>query len=83
MTRQSRIINAPFTLEQVRALNRYQEQGWFHPFTCPMPTHQREVKLVAKVRGWVCEQYPDCPYVQDWAWRFMADPPPPWAVTST
>ncbi len=27
-------IKAPFTDEQVKALNEYQDKGRFHPFTC-------------------------------------------------
>jgi len=27
-------INTPFTPEQVEALNKYQNEGKFHPFTC-------------------------------------------------
>jgi hypothetical protein len=28
------LIHAPFTPEQVKNLNKYQEMGNFHPFTC-------------------------------------------------
>lgn len=73
-------IFAPWTGEQVAALNRYQEGGWFHPFTCarcrdaderwPSPD---EHLLVATNDGWAC---PTCDYTQGWAWRMMTEPPP-------
>ena len=71
-------IHAPFTAEQVVALNDYQTTRWFHPFTCGhcrdlmvggVPF--RECLLVATEAGWTC---PTCDYTQDWAWKFMAAP---------
>jgi len=63
-------INAPFTDEQVAALNDFQKSGLFHPFTCG-GEHKRHVDLVATNDGWVC---PDgCGYTQDWAHAMMAD----------
>ena len=65
-------INAPWTPEQVAALNAFQRSGRMHPFTCSArhPMHQT---LVAEPDGWVC---PDdaCDYRQKWAHSFMADP---------
>lgn len=66
------VIRAPFTAEEVEALNAWQQR---HPFTCgrcrdasawPL-TSQHE--LVATKDGWVC---PTCDYTQDWAHDFMA-----------
>lgn len=63
------IVRAPFTPEQVEQLNRYQQGGWMHPFTCGVGTG-RHLDLVATEAGWIC---PDCDYTQDWAHGFMAD----------
>jgi hypothetical protein len=59
-------IRAPFTPEQIDALNRWQHNGRVHPFTCG--TDSRHRVLVATPAGWVCE---DCTYRQDWAHDFM------------
>lgn len=56
---------APWTREQVNALNRYQK-GWkFHPYTCGTEEHENSVDLVATVNGWVCPL--KCGYRQNWA----------------
>lgn len=75
-------VRAPFTAEQVEALNRYQQCKIMHPFTCG---HCRDADehyldgewitpdehlLVATEAGWTC---PTCDYTQDWAHDFMAD----------
>lgn len=75
-------IRAPWSPDQVDALNRYQRQGNFHPFTCggnradkahrdwAMKNGDRyQGLLVATAKGWVC---PVCGYTQDWAHAFMA-----------
>lgn len=67
----SDIITAPWTTEQVDALNRFQRSGMFHPFTCGAG-HGGHVELFATVDGWVC---PHCAYRQDWAHAFMAEEP--------
>lgn len=65
---------APWTKEQVDALNRYQEKGMFHPFTCGSGNRTDEKHLdgegilLATVNGWMC---PYCDYKQDWAHEFM------------
>jgi hypothetical protein len=74
--RQPHQIRAPWTTEQAAALNAYQREEWWHPFTCPAPQHKSEVKLVATTYGWICGEYPDCTYTQDWAWRFMLEGKP-------
>ena len=68
-------ITAPFTPEQVEALNFYQTSGVGHPFTCGgNRTDEKHLDgegiLVAEESGWKC---PFCDYTQDWAHEFMAD----------
>lgn len=76
--------HAPWTDEQVAALNRWQTSGEFHPFTCGSgnrgdDAHVAHAKqfggdfgqLVATRDGWVC---PVCDYRQTWAHWFMALP---------
>lgn len=61
-------VVAPFTEEQVKALNGWQQWGQTHPFTCL--EHSTE-PLRAKTDGWHCE-VADCGYTQNWAHDFMA-----------
>jgi hypothetical protein len=67
-------IKAPFTPEQIKALNYFQGSGVFHPFTCANQGDEahngEQVELVATKAGWIC---PYCNYTQDWAHTFMAD----------
>lgn len=63
------VLEAPWTPEQVQALNDYQNEGWMHPFSCP----RGHGNLVATVEGWICRP-PACDYTQNWAHPFMADP---------
>jgi hypothetical protein len=75
-------ITAPWTLQQVDALNGYQRAGRFHPFTCggdrgdynhvlySVQHGESETGLlVATTQGWIC---PACSYTQNWAHEFMA-----------
>jgi len=65
--------HAPWTPEQVEALNKFQHSGRFHPFTCGKRSdHNNNDILVATPAGWVCP-YPGCDYTQGWAHDFMAD----------
>lgn len=65
-------ITAPFTDNQVLALNHYQEHTWAHPFTCGGENcKESDRNLVATNEGWVC---PCGKYKQDWAHKFMAIP---------
>jgi len=77
-------ITAPFTDEQVAALNSYQMDGRFHPFTCggsrDDAAHEAARAehglpepgiLVARREGWTC---PGCGYTQSWAHAAMATP---------
>lgn len=78
-------IRAPFTNEEVRALNRWQSSKFVHPFTCgqrDLPGHKEHADkvgdhdhgiLIATQSGWIC---PVCDYKQDWAHAFMAIAPP-------
>jgi hypothetical protein len=59
-------IYAPWTAEQVEALNRWQASGVWHPFTCP----DGHGPLMATPTGWTCM----CAYTQGWAHAFMAQP---------
>lgn len=62
-------VHAPFTPDQVHALNEYQIDGYFHPFTCPNRKDHMPGILVATEAGWVCST---CEYTQDWCLEFMA-----------
>lgn len=64
-------IRAPWTVEQVAALNAFQSAGRMHPFTCG-GRHERHVSLLATEDGWVCPV--GCGYTQTWAHAFMVDP---------
>jgi hypothetical protein len=65
-------IKAPFTDEQVKNLNEFQNSGIFHPFTCPRKhADEGDTNLVATKEGWFCP-HPGCVYTQDWAHDFMA-----------
>lgn len=59
------LITAPWSPDQVAALNEFQRLGYVHPFTCGNGCGD----LVACADGWTCE----CGYAQDWAWASMAD----------
>jgi hypothetical protein len=72
-------INAPFTEEQVKNLNDYQDFGSFHLFTCCSPSDvpkcervsgKSEGSLIATKNGWVC---PCGKYTQTWTWKFMTE----------
>ena len=78
------MTQAPWTPEQVEALNKWQREGPFHPFTCGGDrgdeAHRKYAEqnndpdfglLVATPEGWKC---PVCDYKQDWAHDFMMTP---------
>lgn len=56
------MIKAPFTPEQIDALNKYQNSGIFHPYTCGNEKCRQD--LIATENGWIC---PCCEYTQNWA----------------
>ena len=61
-------VTAPWTGEQVDALNRYQRSGVFHEFTCKDAHDGLDRTLFATREGWRC---PHCEYVQNWAHESM------------
>lgn len=70
-----RLIRAPWTPEQVAALNAFQQRGGMHPFTCGGDHAPGSPVLVAHEDGWRCsDPYREgCDYRQDWAHAFMVD----------
>lgn len=62
-------LKAPWTPEQVDALNAYQQLGYVHEFTCGND-HEADDMLMATADGWHC---PSCGYKQDWCHEWMAD----------
>lgn len=54
----SEIIKAPWTKEQVKILQKYQDNWNVHPYTCECGE-----SLVPALEGWECEA---CQYKQDW-----------------
>lgn len=66
-------LPAPWTPEQVHALNAFQSGSGMHPFACGRDHGGHHVTLIARADGWHCSA-PPCDYRQDWALRFMADP---------
>lgn len=71
-------LEAPWTDEQVAALNRFQGNHIVHPFTCPADGTRDSIRhsdrriLLATNDGWVCE-FGGCEYRQTWAHDFMAE----------
>jgi len=57
------VVYAPFTKEQVEALQKWQSDKTKHPFTCECGN-----KLSPHVNGWFC---PVCFMVQSWCYEFM------------
>lgn len=64
-------IHAPWTPEQVEALNQWQQAGYVHPFTC-RGDHDGARELIATEDGWLC---PTCEDRQLWAHRMMLNLP--------
>ena len=60
------VIRAPWSREEVDALNRFQHRADVHQFTCPNDHANRT--LIATPDGWIC---PHCIYTQNWADRIM------------
>lgn len=68
-------IFAPWTDEQVAALNRFQVESGMHPFTCGGTRFDEKHgdtgwRLIATRGGWICS---GCDYTQDWAHTHMAN----------
>ena len=72
------ITIAPWTPEEVQALNNFQVSG-FHPFTCcshnecDRLNQPNQGTLVAKEEGWEC---PCGNWKQTWAHKFMLEVKP-------
>jgi hypothetical protein len=63
---------APWSDEEVKALNRFQGYGFVHPFTCGNDHGTQDDRvLVATKDGWIC---PGCDYKQTWAYEIMFEP---------
>lgn len=65
-------LRAPWSSEQVDALNRFQRRGDIHEFTCPNDHDGADRTLIATKQGWIC---PHCDYRQDWAHAAMLTTP--------
>lgn len=65
-------IHAPWSTQQVDALNRYQASGLMHPFTCRGEHPEGRPALIAQHDGWLCPD-PRCGVSQDWAHAWMAE----------
>lgn len=63
---------APFSPDQVRWINAYQDSGAFHPLTCLKP--HRDRNLIAQTDGLICPNHPQCDYIQTWVPDFACDP---------
>lgn len=63
-------VFAPWSEQQVAALNAFQRAGQMHPFTCGA---ERCSEVLTAVRmGWICDRLA-CYYRQNWAHAFMAE----------
>lgn len=66
-------VKAPWTAEQVRNLEEFQNSPLVHPFThseAPL-NEDGQHALIPTEKGWVTRK--GGPVVQDWAWDFMLD----------
>ena len=76
------LISPPWTEEQVKNLNEYQNDDRWHPFTCGGERRDELHQVYALIHkkhdygileatpeGWIC---PVCDYKQIWAHAFMA-----------
>lgn len=67
---------APFNLEQITALQIYQNSVYFHPYTCPNSGDLRKHQYVAPEKlfpiekGLICLT---CEYIQGWAINWTTD----------
>lgn len=61
----SQFKEAPWTTEDVLALQLYQQEERFHPYTC-----ECKAKLIPTIRGWECQF---CDYKQDWCHQSSID----------
>jgi hypothetical protein len=60
------LVKAPWTDEQIKALEEYQTDGRFHPYTCG--SNHKGLRILTPTKdGWVCKY---CEYKQDWCHSF-------------
>lgn len=69
----SNIIKAPWSLQEIENLNRFQNSNRFHPYTCGSDNrmdknHSNGGILIATTEGWICS---GCTYTQDWCLDIM------------
>lgn len=71
------MVRAPFTDEQVIALQKWQDAGVIHPFTCcshdgcERSSREDHGVLIPTKEGWIC---PCGKWKQDWCHDFMIKP---------
>jgi len=65
-------VYAPFEPEQIQNLEKWQNSGYLHPFTCPH--HSNNVLKVYR-NALYCDAT-DCEYEQHWVHRMMVEPTP-------
>ncbi len=63
-------IEAPWTDENVAALNRQQNDARFHPYTCGNNSNHI---LEATKNGWICP-VEGCDYTQSWSLQPFTQP---------
>lgn len=63
-------VSAPWSDEQVANINRFQNAGAFHPFTCNCPHPARNYRLKAFTDRLFCEH---CGFEQLWVFPDMAN----------
>lgn len=71
-------IWAPFSAAQVDALNKYQQNQFFVPYTCIQHHPDESPKLIATREGWKCDE---CGITQLWTLQSsieIADGKPLW-----
>lgn len=78
----NKTVHAPWTKIQVDALNYFQTQSGWHPYTCGNDRHDKahckyqaehggdRGQLVATETGWICPVH-GCGYTQSWATELM------------
>ncbi len=72
----SESLKVPWTDEQVKNMNAWQQCGWVHPFTCGGKIDGKDCRadLIATKDGWICKH---CDYKQYWCLDIQANSPPP------
>jgi hypothetical protein len=65
------MLKAPWTKEQIEKLNKWQQSGMVHPYTCGGKKDGKDCRevLAATENGWICPA--NCGYTQNWAHDMM------------